>query len=243
MLMSLVNRFATLATIILSILGVLTGFPNVAQADAPVSLDNTGDIVNVITVYPTTGETQSAVFSEVSKAEQTTFSTTPGFQDAAILKAQDGTQVVAFSQWAGKDLSDFQSYAAAHVLKSSASQPPTSFACQVQHTENRATDLAFGKDDVIMFSQFKMRPNKVQAELASIISQMMPGVLEMIPGLQWAAMCPSTDESRIALLARWNSRDDFESLGQKAGFDPDTNYWQDYAINEHGLYDVMQVIN
>mgnify|MGYP001791889345 CR=1 FL=1 len=57
-----------------------------------------------------------------------------------------------------------------------------------------------------MFSQFKMKPDKAQPELAMVISQMMLGVFEMIPGLQWASMCPSTDESTIALLARWNSR-------------------------------------
>ncbi|QYO64519.1 hypothetical protein [Leptolyngbya sp. 7M] len=64
----------------------------------------------------------------------------------------------------------------------------------------------------------------------------------MISGLQWAAMCPSTDKSTIALLARWNSREDFESLGQQPGFDKETNYWQDYAVNEHGLYEVEQII-
>ena len=87
-----------------------------------------------------------------------------------------------------------------------------------------------------------MKPDKEQSELATVISQMMPGVLQMIPGLQWAAMCPSVDQSTIALLARWNSREDFESLGQQPGFDQETNYWQDYADNEHGLYDVTQVI-
>lgn len=243
MLKALVYRVTLIATIILSVLGMLTGLPGSAQADTPVSLDNTHEVVNVVTVYPTNTKTQSNVFSEVSKAEQATFSTLPGFKDAAILNAQDGSQVVALSQWQGNDLSGFQAYAEEHVLKSSASQTPISFACQVQHTESRAADLTFDKEDVIMFSQFKMKPEKVQSELASVITQMMPGVLEMIPGLQWAAMCPSTDDSTIALLARWNSREDFESLGQRAGFDPETNYWQDYAINEHGLYDVMQVIN
>jgi hypothetical protein len=53
---------------------------------------------------------------------------------------------------------------------------------------------------------------------------------------------PSTDKSTIALLARWNSRGDFKSLGQKPGFEKKSNYWEAYANNEHGLYDVVKVI-
>ncbi|MEM6840027.1 MAG: hypothetical protein AAF609_24730 [Cyanobacteria bacterium P01_C01_bin.120] len=240
MLRLLTRQLTRAAVVILAVLSVLGGLPQMAQA--AISLDKTPDVVNVVTVYPTNSETQSEILSAVSQAEASTFSDVPGFQDSAILKAQDKNQVIALSQWNGKDLTSFESYAKEHVLSIPAGQSAQSFACQVQHTETRSASPKFQQGDIVMFSQFKMKPDKAQPELAMVISQMMPGVLEMIPGLQWAAMCPSTDESTIALLARWNSRDDFESLGQKAGFDPETNYWQDYAVNEHGLYDVAQVI-
>ena len=48
-------------------------------------------------------------------------------------------------------------------------------------------------------------------------------------------MSPSTDKSTIAMIAQWNSRKDFESLGQNAGFDKETNYWDPYADNEHDI--------
>lgn len=241
MLRLLTRRFTGFAIIVLCTLAMLIGMPAMAQA-AGVSLDKTPDVVNVLTVYPTTSDTQSQILSEVSKAEASTFASVPDFQDSAILKAQEGNQIVALSQWNGKDLTSFESYAKEHVLSVPAGKSTQSFACQVQHTETRSASPKFQQGDVVMFSQFKMKPDKEQSELAMVISQMMPGVLDMIPGLQWAAMCPSTDESTIALLARWNSRNDFESLGQKAGFDPETNYWQGYANNEHGLYDVVEVI-
>ena len=66
----------------------------------------------------------------------------------------------------------------------------------------------------------------------------MPGVLQMYAELQWAAMCPSTDGSTIVLIARWSSREGFETIAQQSGFDLETGYWQMYANNEHGLYDV-----
>lgn len=240
MLASLTCQLTRFAVVTLVVLNVLVGLPQAALAE--VSLEQTPDLVNVVTVYPTTAEVQPKILSAVSKAEASTFSDVPGFQDSAILKAQDGSQVVALSQWNGKDLTSFESYAKEHILSIPAGKSAQSFACQVQHTETRAATLNFQQGDVVMFSQFKMKPEKAQSELAAVISQMMPGVLDMIPGLQWAAMCPSTDDSTIALLARWNSRDDFESLGQESGFDPETNYWQDYAVNEHGLYDVAQII-
>ena len=235
-----IRRFHLLSAVIGLTIGLFL-MPSIAYADtAP--LDGTTEVVNVVTVYPTTPNTQSQILSEVAKGEKSTFSNTPGFQDTALLKAQEGSQVVALSQWKGKDLSSFQSYAEEHVLNTSAAQSPQTFACQVQHTETRASFPSLQQGDVMMFSQFKMKPNKAQSELATVVSQMMPGVLEMTPGLQWAAMCPSTNKSTIALLARWNSRKDFESLGQRPGFDKETNYWQDYADNEHGLYDVAQII-
>ncbi|ESA37904.1 hypothetical protein N836_34490 [Leptolyngbya sp. Heron Island J] len=240
MLSLLTRQLAKFAVVTLVVVSVLVGLSQTAQA--AVSLDKTPDLVNVVTVYPTTSETQSEILSEVSEAEAFTFASVPGFKDSAILKAQDDSQVIALSQWNGKDLTSFESYAKEHVLSIPAGQSAQSFACQVQHTETRAASPKFQQGDVVMFSQFKMKPNKAQSELAMVISQMMPGVLDMISGLQWAAMCSSTDESTIALLARWNSRDDFKSLGQKAGFDPETNYWQDYANNEHGLYDVVEII-
>ncbi|WP_446876024.1 hypothetical protein [Phormidesmis sp. 146-33] len=224
-------------------LSMFLAIPSLAQAATTVTLDGTKDVVNVMTVYPTTSKTQDQVFSQVSKEEKASFSKVPGFQDSSILKAQDGSQVIALSQWKGKDLSSFQSYASEHVLNIAAGGKPQTFACQVQHTETRsASSPNFNQGDVIMFSQFKMKPSQSQSDLAMIISQEMPGVLEMTPGLQWAAMCPSTDKSTIALLAQWKSRDDFESLGQQPGFDKETNYWQTYANNEHGLYDVAQIV-
>jgi heme-degrading monooxygenase HmoA len=237
------RRFrALMVAIALAAIFIVIAVPSPAQAATPVSLDGANDVVNVMTVYPTTSKTQDQVFSQVSKEEKAAFSKVPGFQDSSILKAQDGSQVIALSQWKGKDLSSFQSYASEHVLNVAADGKPQTFACQVQHTETRSTSPDFNQGDVIMFSQFKMKPSQSQSDLAMIISQEMPGVLEMTPGLQWAAMCPSTDKSTIALLARWNSRDDFESLGQQPGFDKETNYWQTYANNEHGLYDVAQIV-
>ena len=56
------------------------------------------------------------------------------------------------------------------------------------------------------------------------------------------AMSPSTDKSTIAMIAQWNSRKDFESLGKNPGFDKETNYWQTYADNEHDLFDVVKII-
>jgi hypothetical protein len=175
--------------VLLASVGAITGWPQAVQAS--VVLDQASEVVNIITVYPTTTDTQSQTLSAVSQGESNTFSSVPGFRDAAILTSQEGNQVIALSQWNSKDITSFESYAQEHVLSIPAGQSAQSFACQVQHTETRSASPRFQQGDVVMFSQFKMKPDRAQPELAMVISQMMPGVLEMIPGLQWAAMCPS----------------------------------------------------
>lgn len=242
MFQNLIQRFKVFVMAIALVISLVSLQPSAAQAATSVALDTANELVNVVTVYPTTPKNQSKILADVSKLEQTTFSKIPGFQNSSILKAQDGSQVIALSQWKGKDLSSFQSYAEEHALNVPATKTPQSFACQVQHTETRNTAPKFGEQDVIMFSQFKMKPDREQSELANIISLEMPNVIQMVPGLQWASMCPSTDKSTVALLARWEDRNAFESLGKEPGFDKETNYWQSYANNEHGLYDVVKII-
>jgi heme-degrading monooxygenase HmoA len=203
-----------------------------------VSLAASDTVINVATVYKVNRAEQAKTLSDVLDSSETTFPKTKGFLNASILNGQDESEVIALSQW--KDLSSFQTYAKQQNLSSK--NAPQIFACQVQHTETRDQNLSFGEQDAVMFSQFKMKPDQKQSDLAMIITQEMPGVLQMIPGLQWAAMCPSIDQSTIALIARWQSRNDFQSLGKEPGFDKETNYWQTYANNEHGLYDVVKVI-
>lgn len=170
---ALIHQVTRVVAIIMFGLSVLINLPEVAQAAQAVtfsSLDNTTDVVNVVTIYPTTEETQPMILSEVSKGEASTFSEDPGFQDSVILRSQDGQRVVALSQWSGKDRSSFQVYAQAHILSIPAGESAQSFACQVQHTETRTESLAFQPGDVMMFSQFKMKPDRDQADLAMIIT-------------------------------------------------------------------------
>ena len=140
MLRVLARQLAQVAVAMLAVVSVEVGLPH---QHAAVSLDETPDVVNVVTVYPTDSATQSEVLSAVSKAEASTFSEVPGFNDSAILKAQDSNQIIALSQWNGKDITSFESYAKEHVLSIPAGQSAQSFACQVQHTETRSASPKF----------------------------------------------------------------------------------------------------
>lgn len=160
--------------------------------------------------------------------------------NSSILKGQDGTEVVALTQW--QDLSSFEAYSQEHLNDVLETPKPQTFVFEVQKAETRGATPTFSESGTIMFSQFKMKQPEKQSELAGIIEQMMPSAFATVPGLQWAAMSPSTNKSTIAMIAQWNSREDFESLGKNAGFDQQTNYWQTYADNEHDLFDVVKII-
>jgi heme-degrading monooxygenase HmoA len=222
------------------VLSALLLVPAPTMAATAVSLDSSNSSVNVATVYKVDKADQEKMLSNVLESTQADLPAAKGFINAAILNGQDESEIIALSQW--QDLPSFQTYIKQQSPNSSDRNATQTFACQVQHTETRATSPSVSQGDVIQFSQFKMKPNKEQSELAMVVSQMMPGALQMSSGLKWAAMCPSTDKSTIALLARWQSRGDFESLAQQPGFNKSTNYWQTFADNEHGLYDVVKVI-
>ena len=213
--------------------------PLVAQAANEVLLNSSNSIVNIMTVYKVDKSEQNKTLTDLLKLNQENLPQVSEFFNTSILNGQDESEIIALSQW--KNLSSFQSYA--KQVKGDVNKiTPQVFACQVQHTETRNTAPSFSEKDTIMFSQFKMKPGQKQSELTTIVTQEMPGVLQMVSGLQWAAVCPSTDKSTIALLARWNSRGDFKSLGQKPGFEKESNYWEAYANNEHNLYDVVKII-
>jgi heme-degrading monooxygenase HmoA len=227
------------AVLTLSFLGIL---PGTAQAATSVALDTTNQVLNVATIYTTSPATQNQVLSEVLASEQTTLPEAPGFLNSSVLKGQDGTKVVALNQW--KDVSSFQAYEVKQTPDTAISAAnPRTFVFEIKKIATRNTTPAIAEHGAIMFSEFKMKDPNKQSELAEIVSQMMPGVMQMIPGLQWAAMAPSTDKTTISLIAQWNSREDFESLGKNPGFDKETNYWQTYADNEHDLFDVVKIIH
>ncbi len=234
------RKLNLLIVTVLLTLGLFGLIPNPARADTSVALDTSNDLVKVATVYKTKPNSQAEVLSKVLEFEESTLPPTPGFVNSSILKGQDGTEVVALTQW--QDLPSFKAYSQKHIKDAPKTNKPQTFVFEVQKVETRGSEPIIAESGNIMFSQFKMKNPKKQSELAGIIEQVMPTAFATVPGLQWAAMSPSTDKSTIALIAQWNSREDFESLGKNAGFDKETNYWQTYADNEHDLFDVVKII-
>lgn len=232
--------FQTFLVTVALTFGLFALVPKIALADPFVALDTTSKIVNVASVYETNPKTQAKVLLEVLESEQARLPKASGFLDASVLKGQDGTKVVTLSQWL--DLPSFQAYQKELAEEISSSTKPRTFVFEVKKVETKSTTPTINENESIMYSEFKMKDLDKQSELADIVGQMMPGVMQMESGLQWAAMGPSTDKSTIALIAEWDSRQDFESLGKNPGFDKDTAYWQNYADNEHDIFDVVKTI-
>lgn len=236
----IIRKFHISIVIVGLTIGLLVLMPKAARASTSIALDTANDLVKVATVYKTQPNTQTEVLSKVLEFEESTLPQTPGFTNSSILKGQEGTEVVTLTQW--QDLPSFEAYSQEYSNNEFYNDKPQTFVFEVQKTETRGLKPAIAESGAIMFSQFKMKDPKKQSELAGIIEQVMPTAFATVPGLQWAAMSPSTDRSTIAMIAQWNSRKDFESLGQNAGFDEETNYWQTYADNEHDIFDVVKII-
>lgn len=232
-----IGKFYRSIAIIGLTIGLLVTIPNTAIADTSIDLDTANDLVKVATVYKTDRDNQSDVLTKVLEFQESTLPEAKGFVNSSILKGQDGTEIVALTQW--QDLASFESYSAENQQDT---PKPQTFVFEIQKTETRGLKPIITQSGSIQFSQFKMKDPEKQSELAGIIEQVMPAAFATAPGLQWAAMSPSTDKSTIALIAQWNSREDFESLGKNPGFEKDANYWDNYADNEHDIFDVVKII-
>lgn len=236
----LTHRFKALVLSVVLALSILSLVPSAAQAEPSVFFDTSNAAVNVATVYETESTTQADVLSDVLKSYESTLPQAPGFLSSSVLEGQDGTNVVVLTQW--QNLSSFQDYETKQAQDADRDTAPHTYVFEVKQIETRKAVPTIHEHESVMFSEFRMKPGQDQSELANIVSQEMPGVMQMIPGLQWVALCPSADKTTIAMLALWNSREEFESLGKNPGFDEQTNYWQSYADNDHDLFDVVEII-
>ncbi|MEG3863698.1 hypothetical protein [Microcoleus sp. herbarium12] len=74
---NLIQRFKVFVAAIALAISLVSFQPSTAQAATSVALDTAKELVNVVTVYPTTPKNQSEILADVAKLEQTTFSKIP----------------------------------------------------------------------------------------------------------------------------------------------------------------------
>lgn len=246
MLRVALHRFKMLAIAVMFALFFLSLVPNVAEADTGVSFDTSKPAVNVAIIYDTTSANQANILADVLKQSQSTLPGTPGFMDSFVLKSEDGTKAIAFTQW--RDLTSFQAYntklaqedTTKHLAKVAA---PRTFVYEVKKTETRDTVPALNElEDGVQFSEFRMKRSEEQSQLVDIIGDAMGGVIQMESGLQWVTLLRSLDHTNIALLAHWNSSKEFEELSNTPGYDQQNGYWTPFADNDHHLYEVVKII-
>lgn len=246
MLRVLTRFFKALALSVVLALSILSLVPSAAQAEPSVSFDTSNAAVDVATIYETNSANQADILADVLKFSQLTLPEASGFLNSSVLKSQDGTKVIALTQW--QDLPSFQAYQTKQAQDSTTQRlaaiaASRTLVYELNKTETRdAVPTIHEHEDNVQFSEFRMKRREDQSELLDIIKDAMPGVMQMESGLQWVTLLRSLDNTNIALLAHWYSRKEFEELADTPGYDQQNGYWTSYADNDHHLYEIVKII-
>lgn len=253
MLKILVKRLRTLALLIFLVCSAFGIQPAVAQADkAPpaFSLAPAGDAVNVATIYETTYPDQKSIKTAL-KLSKTALKKASGFQGMTIFQSQDGSRVIAMTQW--QDLPSFQAYAAAAPTSAGSKSgsgesnpvlPARTVVFEIAKTATHegATPTIRGKEAIVEFSEFSLKDPEQHPQVLENVEGLVSSIMEQKPSPQSVVLLKSTDNTEVALLANWNCTADFVDMGTPAGFDQPSDDLIAITDTDQRFYNVVKIM-
>lgn len=265
--------FSKLVVSFVLFLSVLIGYPNVTQADKidkaikPIYFDPVSKVVDVATVYETTPETQkdtiSSIVKSVFKSKKPFINEVPGFNNYFILKSEDGTRVLALIQW--QDSTSYQAFVAppeestestskkpeqekySKFSKEYAAIAPTRtvvFEIAKTQAEEGVIPTIKGKKAMVEFDQLTAKDPANQPKLITFAEELMPSAMQMQPPPGSVVLLKGVDNADVALLANWDSSEEFEELPDKTpAFAPPSDDLTTLVDTDQHLYEVVKVIS
>lgn len=266
--------FSTFVISFILFLSVLIGYPNVAQADKsnkvvnPISFDPASKAVNVATVYETTPETQkdtiSSIVKSVFKSKTSSINKAPGFNNYFILKSEDGSRVLALTQW--QDSASYQTFVAPPAQESTltseepekekysksskeyaAIAPARTVVFEIAKTQagEGVIPAIKGKKAMVEFDEFTAKDPADQPKLITFAEELMPRATQMQPVPGSVVLLKGIDNADVALLANWDSSEGFEELApaKTPAFAPPSDELTTLVDTDQHLYEVVKVIS
>ncbi|MEP0916409.1 antibiotic biosynthesis monooxygenase [Leptolyngbya sp. DQ-M1] len=228
------RKFSAIVLALLLSFSVLLGFPTRAEASKvakAIAFDPGATAINVVTIYETTPTTQKSTLKSLKSIK--TYKKIPGFNSAALLQSDDGTRIIALSQW--KDLESYQ--AALAPLRTVIFE-----VGKAQTARENLVPTVKGKEAVVEFSEFKLKSSDDQAKVVANAEKLIPAALLKQPNPQSVILLNSTDSADVALLANWNCTADFAEGEKPAEFDTlDAEVAGLVDVEQH-LYNVVSIL-
>lgn len=248
------TRFSAIALSLLLGFSALLGFPARAEASKvakQMAFAPGATAIHVAAIYETTPTTQKSTLKSLKSIK--TYKKTPGFSSAALLQSDDGTRVIALTQW--KDLESYQASIAPPETpeasketkkeKTPAIAPLRTVVFAVDKAQTAREGLVpavKGKEAVVEFSEFKLKSPGDQAKVVASAEKLIPAALLKQPTPQSVILFNSTDSTDVALLANWNCTADFAEGEKPAEFEAlDAEVAGLVDVEQH-LYNVVSIL-
>jgi heme-degrading monooxygenase HmoA len=255
MLTVLSRKFSVLLLSFALLMGIVVANPGTAQADKAaksVVFDPASEVINIVSIYETTAETQKDAVSSLVKSSKSLYKKTPGFGSFSVFQSTDGTRIIAFTQW--KDAASYEAFLTQPVEESSKSskkgketvaiEPIRTITFEVDQTlapEGMMPSIR-GKDALVQFSEITAKNPEDQTKLLASAEDVLSGATQMYPAPRSAVLLKSVDSSDVALLANWGYAMEFDDLSQVPSVAVLSDDEATLADSDDHLYEVVKII-
>ncbi len=199
--------------------------------------DTEPEAVSAMSVYETTPDTQLDAVSAVLKSSKAFFKGAEGFKGLSMLQSEDGSRVVALTQWT--DAASYEAFIAQPV------EDYTKYQKEYQKDYSKGgkapVELAPAKTKVFELADIQIPSGMVPVirgqgalvqlgevsvaeagdlpEVLTEVEQALPDVSEMYPAPRSVMLLKAVDDSEALLLAYWGYAEEFQDLAQVPAVD------------------------
>ncbi len=199
--------------------------------------DTEPEAVSAMSVYETTPDTQLDAVSVVLKSSKAFFKGAEGFKGLSVLQSEDGSRVVALTQWT--DAASYEAFIAQPV------EDYTKYQKEYQKDYSKGgkapVELAPAKTKVFELADIQIPSGMVPVirgqgalvqlgevsvaeagdlpEVLTEVEQALPDVSEMYPAPRSVMLLKAVDDSEALLLAYWGYAEEFQDLAQVPAVD------------------------
>lgn len=200
------------------------------------------ETVSVLSVYETTPDTQLSAVSAVLKSSKAFFKGAEGFKGLSVLQSEDGSRVVALTQWAdaasyeafmAQPVEDYTKYQTEYQKEfskkefSKGGKPPLTitpaktevFELADLQIPSGMVPVIRGQGALVQLGEVSVAETEDLPEVLTEVEQALPEVSKMYPAPRSVMLLKAVDDSEALLLAYWGYAEEFQDLAQVPAVD------------------------
>lgn len=214
----------------------------------------------------------SSIMKSIFKSSKSSMKKAPGFNSYYVLKSEDGTRILGLTQW--QDSASYQAFitppepeaTSAESEKSDKEKDSKDFKKEKKKDKKYAAiaparTVVFevvktqagegvipaikGKKAMVEFDELTAKDPADQPKLITFAEELMPSATQMQPAPGSVVLLKGVDNTDVALLANWDSGENFEELdpAKTPAFAPPSDELTALVNTDQHLYEVVKVVS